>query len=122
MITVRLQILSIVIALSFTLTVFYLIKNDKLDLKYSIIWLFAGLVMIVLPLYPQTLVFASKLLNIMVPANTLFLVGSIFLICIVFSLTVALSRSSMRIKNLTQEVAILRNKVEKLNNHSMDPS
>jgi HAMP domain-containing protein len=56
----------------------------------------------------------ASLLDIVVPVNLLFLVGNLFLIAIVFSLTVALSRNSRRIRNLTQELALLKNETEQL--------
>ncbi|PKM87475.1 MAG: DUF2304 domain-containing protein [Firmicutes bacterium HGW-Firmicutes-12] len=110
----KIQIILAVGSLMFTITVINLIRKESLDLKYSLLWLFSGICLILLAINHQVLSYLSSILDIVVPVNLLFLVGNLFLIAIVFSLTVALSRNSRRIRNLTQEVALLKNETEQL--------
>jgi hypothetical protein len=110
----KIQIILAIGSLLFTITVINLIRKESLDLKYSLLWLFSGICLILLAINHQVLSYLASLLDIVVPVNLLFLVGNLFLIAIVFSLTVALSRNSRRIRNLTQELALLKNETEQL--------
>jgi hypothetical protein len=91
-----------------------MIKKYKLELKYSLLWLMIIIILFFLSLFPNLLEGFSLLLGIEVPSNTLFLFGIISIYLITFTSTVSLSRFSNRVKELTQELGILKNKVEEL--------
>lgn len=112
----RLQLIMIVASLLFTGFVTGMIRNRKIELKYTLAWLLAGVSFLVLSLFPGVLVFISKLLHIIEPVNTLFLSIIFFMLLIIFTLTVALSRNANRVKTLTQEIGIMKMELEKLNN------
>jgi hypothetical protein len=101
-------------SLFFTFSVVHLIKKELLELKYSLLWLFSGVCLVFLAVNPLVLSGLADLFGIADRLNMLFLAGNLFLIAIVFSLTVALSRSSRRIRNLTQETALLKIELERL--------
>jgi len=84
-----------------------MLRRQKLDLKYCLVWIFALLGITVLCIFPGLLDSLSVLLGIDVPVNTLFLVGIAFLACICISLTIVVSRLSARLRKLTQNIAIL---------------
>ncbi|HTO08954.1 MAG TPA: DUF2304 domain-containing protein, partial [Myxococcota bacterium] len=48
------------------------------------------------------------------PSSTMFFLGELFLVAICLNYAVRLSRASLSIKNLAQEVALLRTEIEKL--------
>ena len=114
MITTKLQVILLVSSFLFLFIVINLIRKESLELKYSLTWLISGFSFLVLPLFPNILIYVSSMFGIVNPVNTLFLIGNIFLISIVFSFTVALSRNSARVRNLTQEVAFLRLEMDDL--------
>jgi len=110
----RIQIILAVSSLLFTFSVAQLIRKEALELKYSLLWLFSGLGLAFLAVNPQTLQALADLFGVVDRLNMLFLAGNIFLIAIVFSLTIALSRASRRIRSLTQETALLKIELERL--------
>jgi hypothetical protein len=89
-----------------------MIKNKKLELKYSLTWISSSLFLIIIALFPNIIIFLSKILHIKEPVNALFLIIIFFLIVIVFTLTIAVSKNSNRVKVLTQELGILKTKTE----------
>ncbi|GGN92892.1 DUF2304 domain-containing protein [Saccharibacillus kuerlensis] len=114
MITLKLQLLLIL----FSLFVFFVfinrIRKYKLELKYSLIWIFSSAAGVIAAIFPQIFFFIADVMGIELPVNAVFLlaVSSIFLI--LYSLTVSLSNHSRKLRALTQELALMRHHVEGL--------
>ena len=108
---IRIQIIiavGVLIALS---VIVNMIRKKKLELRYALAWLFVGLGVLILDCFPQLIDWLSKQLGIASPVNMLFFLGFCFSLIIIFVLTVAISRMSIRIKQLAQEVALLTEEV-----------
>jgi len=90
-----------------------MLRSKKLDVKYSLVWLFGLVGIAVLVAFPGLLDRVSDLLGIGIPVNALFLVCIAFLACICISLTVVVSRLSYRLRKLTQNIAIMENEAAK---------
>lgn len=89
-----------------------MIKKSKLSLKYSLLWIFFGIFFIAISIYPKFVKLTSELLRIYSPVNTLFL-GIIFMLLLVlFTQTVAISQLKDQITCVSQELGILKKKVE----------
>ena len=109
-----LQVILVIASTLFFIFIFNMIRNKRLELKYALTWLLTSFSFIMLSLFPGLLNFISYILHIKEPVNTLFLSIIFFLLLIVFTLTVALSRNANRVKTLTQELGILKAYVEQL--------
>lgn len=107
------QAILLISSLLFTFYVTKMIRKEKLQLNYSIIWLFLGTSFILLSLFPQILYSISNLLNIKEPVNALFLIIVFFLILILFSFTVIISKMKKQILSLSQEVGMLEEKFQR---------
>lgn len=106
---------SLLIGIAFYLAIIVvLIKKEQLNLKYTLLWLFSGVVMILLACIPQIAVGLSKLLGIETPANTIFIIEALFALLIILSLTSIASTQMLRIRRLTQTQAILEKRVQDL--------
>ena len=113
---IRIQVI-IAIAIVLALCVIVnMIRKKELELRYALAWLFVGIGTLILDLFPGVMAKLSEFMGISVPSNMLFFMGFCFALVILFTLTIAVSRMSIRIKNLTQEVA-LHEKREKENNN-----
>jgi len=113
----KLQILMIFTSVGGFLLMVYFIKKNVIELKYSLVWLFIALSTIGLAFFPGLLVSISKVMSIQTPVNTLFFIGFYFLLMLLFSITVIVSRNNLRIKTLNQELALLKEKVERRAHH-----
>lgn len=96
----------------FTLYIIKMIKKEKLQLNYSLLWLFSGVFFVLLSLFPNILYKISNLLNIKEPVNALFLIIVFCLILILFSFTVVISKMKKQILNLSQEIGIIEEKFQ----------
>jgi hypothetical protein len=110
-ITLKLQF----ILLAFSIIVLYqfinMIRKYRLELKYALLWLLLGIINIFLAVFPSISFFIADALGIEKPVNALFLLGIISLFTILFSLTIALSRSSNKVKDMAQDIGILKQEV-----------
>jgi len=111
---IRLQIIMVIASALFLGFVVIMIKNKKIELKYTLTWLLTAVTFIVLSIFPEALVLLSQLLNIQEPVNTLFLSIIFFMLLIIFTLTLALSRNASRVKTITQEIGIIKMELSRL--------
>ena len=110
---IELRISMLVIIAALFVFIIALLRKQKLDLKYCIVWIIALLGIAALCISPPLLDRLSVLFGIDIPVNTLFMVCIAFLACICISLTVVVSRLSDRLRKLTQNIAILEGEAQK---------
>lgn len=113
----KLQILLLSSCLITLIIIINMIKKEKLDLKYSLLWILICISIGILSLFSNSITFIAKVIGVATPVNALFLLGLVSVLFILFTLTIAESRKSKRIKELTQRLAILENKLESVGKH-----
>jgi len=106
----------LLIALGVGITVFVtnLVRTRKLKEEYALLWLFTGVVLILLPVVIDLLDALSFALGITYPPAFIGLVAAVCILFILFQFSTSISRFSERTKVLTQEVAILQERVRRL--------
>ncbi len=108
-----LQTILILTSIGFFIFILKMLKAKKLEFKYSIVWIILSFSFIVLSIFPKIVRYVADILHIIEPVNAVYLIIIFFLLVIVFTLTVALSRNSNRVKALTQEIGILKLEIKK---------
>jgi hypothetical protein len=93
------------------LTVIELIRRGKLKERYSLLWLLAGLVLLLLSASRNALEYVSRLVGIFYPPSFLFLVAFLFLLLITMHFSVVISGLTEKSKKLAQELALLRQEI-----------
>lgn len=115
--SVVLQVFFIVSVLFFlAITVHYLSKH-KLNLKYSLTWLGACVIMLILAVFPNLVEKIGALVGIATVTSTVFVFAGMFMLVIIFTLTMIVSHMNSRIYRLTQIQAILEKRVRELENN-----
>lgn len=94
--------------------VFHLLKKNDLELKYSLIWLGAGFIMLICVIWPELVIALTEILGIELPVNTIFVFGHIFEVLILMVLTLIVSKNKKRMKDLVQQNGILEKRVREL--------
>ncbi len=107
----KLQLISGAILLIGIGSVFRLIRKRKIELKYALPWLAVLFLAFLTDCFPGLLSAIAALLGIATPVNALFLLALLFAVCLIFVLTVIVSRQSERIKRLAQASALLEERV-----------
>lgn len=114
MMTLKIQIMiGIVLFISFAAIV-NMIRRKNLELKYALSWLAVIGVLFVIDCFPVLMVKISSMLGIWSPVNMIFFLGFCFSLVIIFTLTVALSRVSARVRKLAQAAALNEKNIEML--------
>ncbi len=103
---VRIQIIVAVIIIVALFVIVNMIRKKRLELRYALAWLMVGVGTLILDCFPNLMNWLSKKLGIASPVNMLFFLGFCFALMIIFVLTVSVSRMSIRIKQLAQELAL----------------
>lgn len=114
MIPQRLQIVLIIAIIVYFVIILYFLKKRALELKYTLVWLVAGIVMLVLVAFPQLMMKIIRLLGIQSNMNGLYIALISFMIMILMTLTSIVSRLSYKSKRLTQELALLEKRIRDL--------
>lgn len=113
MISYTLRIILGIGVIFYFIIVLMLLKEKKLTLKYTLLWLLAGLCMGLLVLFPLSIRYITGLLGIASEMNGLFVICLAFIICILMALTSIVSTQNAKIRRLTQAIAILENTLNK---------
>ena len=111
MISKTLQAFMLIAIAVYFVCLLQLLRKRRLNLKYTLLWLFSGVLMLLLALFPQLLGSLASLVGIYDPTNALFAILCFCIIMILMSLTAIVSKQNERIKHLTQSVALLENQI-----------
>jgi hypothetical protein len=103
-----LSILAIVVNGTVLIVVVELIRRGRLKERYSLLWLLAGSVLLVLSASRDLLEYISRFVGIFYAPSFLFLIAFLFLLLITLHFSVVISGLSEKNKKLAQELALLR--------------
>jgi len=104
--------LAVIGSILFSVFILLLVKNNKLDEKYSILWIIFSIVIIIFSLNKSILEYISSLLDIYYAPATLFLIGFAFLVVFIIHLSIVVTKQNKSIIKLTQKLAILEEYVK----------
>lgn len=110
--TIQLRIMLICALFITTILLVAQIKRRKIELQYSISWMFLLFVLLIVCIFPAILDVLSHVLGIELAINMVFFLGFIFTLLIIYSLTKAVSKMSKEITELTQKVALMDKKMK----------
>lgn len=97
-----------------------LVRRRRLREEYAWLWLLTGAAMIVLISWPRLLAFVTHAIGAATPLTTLLIFSLLFLLAIVVHYSVIISRLTTQMKNLTQELALLSNQVDRVGRRVVD--
>ena len=103
---IRIQIIVAVIVLIALCVIVKMIRKKRLELRYALAWLIVGVGILILDCFPSLIDWLAHKLGIASPVNMLFFFGFCFSLMIIFVLTISISRMSIRLKQLAQELAL----------------
>jgi hypothetical protein len=104
--TSQTRIVAAVLALVFMLMILELIRRDRLQERYSVIWFIAGLGMLAGAAFPGLLEVVAHLMGVRNTNVALFSVVLLLLLGLALNFSVIMSRQAAQITRLAQERAI----------------
>lgn len=110
----RFRLLLLVVVAVYLFMAVWLIRRKRLSLNYSLLWLLMLAVLLVMVLFPQVVYGLAGLLKIGLPINLLITGFAFFALLMLFYLTCIVSRDNEKNRVLTQQLALLENRVREL--------
>jgi len=112
----KMQIIAIIGSVILFLFILHLIRKKRIKEEYSLLWIFFGIVFIVLSIWRQGLDYIAWVIGVAYPptAILLILLMAIFMILVQFSIII--SKLSDTNKSLCQEIGLLKLEVDNLKN------
>lgn len=114
------RVVAVLVSVGLAAIVLVLVRRRSLREEYTPIWLAVAAALLLVSLRFDLLKALTRTIGAWTPSSTLFFLGEIFLLAICLNFAVRLSRASLQLKNLGQEVAILRAKVDELEGPKSD--
>jgi hypothetical protein len=104
--TSQTRILAAVIALGFMLMILELIRRDRLQERFSVVWFVAGLGMLAGAIFPGLLGFVADAMGVRDTNVALFSIILLLLLGLALNFSVIMSRQAAQITRLAQERAL----------------
>lgn len=114
MIPHTLQITLSIAVICYFIIILYYLKRKMLELKYTLIWLIAGLIMGIMIYFPELLVRFVRILGIESNMNGLYILCIAFIMMILMTLTSIVSRQQLKIRTLIQELSMMEKRIREL--------
>lgn len=109
-----LQIVLLAGAVAYLFIILYLLKKQKLNVQYSIIWLASAVVLILFAAFPYLVAVLRDIFNVEMPVNLVFTLLFVFVLLQLLSLSTIVTGFAAKIKKLAQTQALLEKRVREL--------
>lgn len=111
MIPDKLRISLILALILYFVLILLLLKKREISLKYTLLWLFAGVCMGILVIWPEMLTAITRIIGIESNMNGLFILAIAFVIVILMALTSIVTKQNEKIRSLTQTMGMMEKRI-----------
>ncbi len=111
--SLSLRIETIVFFCILVCVVLYFVRKGRIAIRYSMVWLLSAFIILVAAIWPALLERSANMLGFALASNMVLAILISLLIFISLSLTIIVSSQNTKIVLLTQEVSLLKSKIEK---------
>lgn len=108
----KLKLVSVTVALTVAIFVINAVRSRKLREEYSFLWLLIAAVLVINAVWQTPLAALTRALGGILPVNILFFAGLMFLVVASLFYSIRISALDNQVKELAQELALLRHRVE----------
>lgn len=112
--TAQTRIVAAVIALAFMVFILELIRRDRLQERYAVVWLLAGAGMLAGAAFPGLLELVANVLGVRDTNVALFSIVLLLLLGLALNFSVLMSRQADQITRLAQELALEKARAQRL--------
>ena len=105
--------LAIVFSIVFIIFIIALVRNNKLQENYSILWIIFSSGIVILSIFPNIINIVANALGVQYQPSILYLFTFFILAVYIIHLSIVLTKQNKMIVKLTQELGILKEKVDK---------
>ena len=107
----RVTLVALVMTFGLLAAVFELVRQRRLQERYSLLWLLTGIVLFVLAAWQDGLTKLSSAIGIYYPPSTLFVLAGAFFLVVLLHYSTVISRLSEQNTALAQRLALLEERL-----------
>lgn len=104
----------------FLISALIALTKRKLDFRYVLFWIVISLLLIITSANVGLLEKIAKMLQVHYAPSLLFVAALVFLLAFVFYITIFISDTNKRVIRLTQELGLLREKLNEISEKGQD--
>ena len=108
----RQKIAMIIVCISIFIIILDLVRRRRLREEYSWLWLLTSAALFILVIKYSWLELITEAMGAVLPTTTLFIGALVFLMFLSIQFSVRISKLTDQVKNMVQENALLREKIE----------
>ncbi|KAM9863135.1 hypothetical protein ACI1US_00924 [Leucobacter sp. BZR 635] len=112
--SIAIYIVGIVTATLLIITAFEMLRRRKLKERHAMWWLLAGVLMLIVAVFPASVAWLASLLGVEVSTNLLFFIAVVALSLVSLQHSSELTLHENKLRVLTEEHAMLQQRVEQL--------
>ena len=103
---------AIIFSIIFIIFIVNLVRKKKLDEKFSILWLIASMIILIIAIFPSIIKLIAQKLNVAYPSILMLLFAIIVLGTYIVHITTVITKQNKMIVKLTQELGILKEEIQ----------
>ena len=107
------QIMVAVVIVAALVWIANMVRKQALDIRFALSWVTVGGVVLIMDIFPGIMDYLVHLFGIELPVNMMFFFGFCFTLLLLFILTVKVSKQEEQLKRLTQELALLEDRMSR---------
>lgn len=111
---ISLRLTLIVALLIYYVVLFYLLRKRALTLKYTLLWIISGIVMILVVAFPALFEKLMRVIGVVEMTNGLFAVVCFAILIILISITSIVSKMNEKMRQLIQQCAMYEKRIREL--------
>lgn len=111
---ISLRLTLIVALLIYYVVLFYLLRKRALTLKYTLLWIISGIVMILIVAFPALFEKLMRVIGVVEMTNGLFAVVCFAILIIQISITSIVSKMNEKMRQLIQQCAMYEKRIREL--------
>lgn len=108
------RIVALLLSLTLVAAVLWLVRRRSLREEYTPIWIAVAFGIAVVSIDYDALAWLTRAIGAWTISSTIFFLGEIFLVAICLNYAVRVSQANVQIKDLAQEIALLRVRLDEL--------
>ena len=109
----NLKIVLVIVSLVMFYTTLKAVRNDRLPIRYSLIWLLSGLILLFVSIFTNAFSYISNLIGFQVSSNLVVGIFILLLLLITMMLTKIVSEQNKKITLLIEEISLLKKQIKK---------
>lgn len=103
----------IVISVIVLFYVINIVRKKQFSIKESFWWVIGAIIMLLLSIFPHSIDWLAKILNITYPPSLLFVICIVFILFINFRSSRKITDLQMKVTELSQELSIIKDKINR---------